>query len=294
MKILIYGSSGWIGTQLIELLNINNIEYIISKERLESNLLEEEVVNSKCTHVISTTGRTHGVYEGTHISTIDYLEKPGKLVDNMRDNYAGPMRLAEITKKHNIHYTYFGTGCIFSYDDKHTLENNVGFTEEDHPNFFGSSYSIMKGFTDTKMKEFKNVLNLRIRMPIVGQDNPRNFITKITNYEYICSIPNSMTILDILLPHVLMFMKKNITGTYNMTNPGKISHNEILTLYKKYVDSEFTWKNFSIEEQDKILLSKRSNNTLDTTKLKTLCHELNLYLPTIHDGIELLLRDYKH
>jgi len=31
-------------------------------------------------------GRTHGTYEGQYIGTIDYLEKPGKLVENVRDN----------------------------------------------------------------------------------------------------------------------------------------------------------------------------------------------------------------
>ena len=45
------------------------------------------------------------------------------------------------------------------------------------------------------MSLFKNVLNLRIRMPITGEPNARNFITKITNYEKICSIKNSMTVL---------------------------------------------------------------------------------------------------
>ncbi len=41
-------------------------------------------------------------------------------------------------------------------------------------------------------------------------------------------------------------------------------------MYKEIVDPTFTWENFSIEEQDKILLSKRSNNYLDTEKLESL------------------------
>jgi len=38
-------------------------------------------------------------------------------------------------------------------------------------------------------------------------------------------------------------------------------------MYKKHVDNSFEWKNFSIEEQNKILLSKRSNIQLSTDKL---------------------------
>lgn len=37
--------------------------------------------------------------------------------------------------------TYFGTGCIFTYDDKHPLGSGVGFKDDDPPNFTGSFYS---------------------------------------------------------------------------------------------------------------------------------------------------------
>ena len=107
-------------------------------------------------------------------------------------------------------------------------------------------------------------------MPITANDNPRNFITKILNYKKICSIKNSMTVLPELIPISIKMMLDNITGTFNFTNPGLISHNEILTMYKEIVDPTFEWENFSIEEQDKILLSKRSNNYLDTEKLESL------------------------
>ena len=46
-----------------------------------------------------------------------------------------------------------------------------------------------------------------------------------------------------------------------------ISHNEVLELYKEYYDRDFTWENFSIEEQSTILAAPRSNNALDATKL---------------------------
>ena len=49
-----------------------------------------------------------------------------------------------------------------------------------------------------------------------------------------------------------------------------ISHNEILSMYKELVDPEFTWKNFTVEEQAKILDSDRSNNFLDTRPIASL------------------------
>ena len=39
-------------------------------------------------------------------------------------------------------------------------------------------------------------------------------------------------------------------------------------MYKEIVDFNFEWKNFTAEEQSKILASDRSNNFLDTSKLE--------------------------
>jgi len=41
-----------------------------------------------------------------------------------------------------------------------------------------------------------------------------------------------------------------------------------MEMYKKYYKPDHTWTNFTLEEQDKILSAKRSNNELDCTKLQ--------------------------
>tara|TARA_B100000927_G_scaffold272610_1_gene250385 strand:+ start:587 stop:1456 length:870 start_codon:yes stop_codon:yes gene_type:complete len=268
MRVLIYGSKGWIGQQFMNLLEKNSsITVIIGNVRVDDTVeLEKEIMDAKPTHIISLIGRTHGSIGDKKYTTIDYLEQKGKLVENVRDNLFSPISLAILCQKHNVHFTYLGTGCIFSGN---TSDNIQTFDESDLPNFFGSGYSTVKGFTDRLMHLFPEVLNLRIRMPIVGNDNPRNFITKITNYAKICSISNSMTVLPELLPLVIDMMQKKRHGTINLTNPGVISHNQILTYYKEYVDKSFKWENFSIEEQNKILDSERSNNYLDTTLLES-------------------------
>ena len=92
-----------------------------------------------------------------------------------------------------------------------------------------------------------------------------------------------------LFRFVLKMMDQNITGTINLTNPGLISHNEMLEMYKEIVDPLFTWKNFSQEEQCKILASERSNNFLDTTKLETLFPEVR----NIKDSVKDCLIQYK-
>jgi len=281
VQILIFGANGWIGTKVYKYLTTelgltNNASVTVFKSGARADDIEavkrELIRIPNITHIMSFIGRTHGTYENEKIGTIDYLEKPGKLTDNVRDNLFSPIALALLCKERNIHFTYLGTGCIFEYDAEHPFAEEVnGFAESNKPNFFGSSYSIVKGFTDQLMHLLENtVLNVRIRMPITHEVNDRNFITKITNYSRVCSIPNSMTVLNELIPIMVDMALSQFTGTVNLTNPGLISHNEILEMYREIVDPAFTWNNFSIQDQNQILLSKRSNNFLDTSKLQEL------------------------
>jgi len=273
MKVLLYGANGWIGQKVHELLVSGGHTVLVGNMRAEnSSDLEEEIKQVNPTNIISTIGRTHGTIDGVKYTTIDYLEQKGKLRENIRDNLYSPTVIAIISNKYGIHYAYLGTGCIFTYDgDEHPYEEERGgFAECAKPNFFGSSYSIVKGYTDMIMKMFDNVLNVRIRMPITDEINSRNFITKITTYNKICSISNSMTVLPELLPVMIDMCEKKVTGTVNLTNPGLISHNEILEMYREIVDKDFTWNNFSIEEQRQILASERSNNFLDTSRLESM------------------------
>lgn len=298
MRILIFGGNGWIGQQFVEVASKENIEHRVATSRVDLDHiadLEREMDAFAPTHVVSFLGRTHG----EKFSTIDYLEQPGKLVENVRDNLMAPIILAQLCADRDIHYTYLGTGCIFNsvYDEQCNCVE--AFKENDAPNFFGSSYSIVKGITDRFMawrhgrpgqtQKRQAILNLRIRMPIVGEDHPRNFITKITHYEKVCSIPNSMSVLPELLPMALELMKNKHTGTLNFTNPGVISHNEILALYKEHVDPAFVWRNFSLEEQDAVLASKRSNNCLDTQELQRLFPNVR----PIKDAVETIMKTYK-
>jgi 3,5-epimerase/4-reductase len=280
--ILLYGHRGWIGNMYLKYLRTTFPKLVVVEgyARLEdTDEILIEINKHQPTHIISMTGRTHGVVDGTEVNTIDYLEYPGKILENVRDNLYGPVNMAMICKRLNIHYTYLGTGCIFNSDTP-----DQRFTENDTPNYFGSGYSVVKGFTDNLMKNF-SVLNLRIRMPITFQPNARNFITKITNYHRICSMPNSMTVLDDFFPIITDMVVKRKTGTYNCTNPGTISHNEILKLYRQIIDKDFTWKNMSLEEQSKVLKSNRSNNHLDTLKIEREYPKLR----NIHDSMIVVL-----
>jgi nucleoside-diphosphate-sugar epimerase len=264
MRFLVYGGNGWIGSKVVDILVSQGHKVVLGKERCDDiDKLGVEIADVSPDRVICCIGRTHGWIDNKSYPTIDYLEQPGKIRENVRDNLFSPLVLAKLCENLEIHLTYLGTGCIFNGNSEEDE-----YTEESLPDFFGSGYSVVKGYTDQLMKLFDNVLNVRIRMPISEDESPRNFIKKITSYAKICSIPNSMTVLPELLPLLVDMSINERVGTINLTNPGVISHNEILEMYREIINPGFTWENFSLEEQAKILASARSNNHLNTDKLR--------------------------
>ena len=293
-KIIIYGGNGWIGNMFFEELS-KHPQYEIHKSdiRLENyKQLEEEVTKIEPDNIICCTGRTGS----SEIPTIDFLEPSNKLPINLQDNLQGPLNLAILSEKYDIHMVYIGTGCIYTYDHSDISHEKklIGFFENDLPNFFGSQYSIVKGRTDTLLKNFSNVLNCRIRLPVVSEYHEKNIITKLVKYKKICSKYNSFTVLNDIIPIICHMLTTYESGTYNMTNPGYLQHNDILELYKKLVDTDHTYQNFSEDEMNVQLLSKRSNCILSTMKLQNYCERFSLKIPSIEESIQKCLTSYKN
>uniref|UniRef100_A0A0C9RGY9 UDP-glucose 4,6-dehydratase n=1 Tax=Wollemia nobilis TaxID=56998 RepID=A0A0C9RGY9_9CONI len=261
LKFLIYGRNGWIGGLLGKICEKQGIAFEYGSGRLENRpQIQTDIQNVKPTHVLNAAGVTGR-------PNVDWCEshKP----ETIRTNVAGTLNLADICREHDLLLVNFATGCIFEYDDAHPEGSGIGFKEEDKPNFIGSFYSKTKAMVEDLLQNYENVCTLRVRMPISSDlNNPRNFITKISRYNKVVNIPNSMTILDELLPLSVEMAKRNCTGIWNFTNPGVVSHNEILEMYRDYIDPSFKWTNFSLEEQAKVIVAPRSNNELDASKLK--------------------------
>lgn len=260
MKWLVYGHRGWIGTYFCDFIKNKQlfyptIEIITTNTRVECiEDVKKDLNEIKPDRVISFIGRT----SGPGFTTIDYLEQKGRLKENVRDNLFSPVVLMKLCEDYGIHFTYLGTGCIFSYEQC----TDEPFTETSKPNFFGSSYSTVKGFTDQLSVLFQKTLNVRIRMPIVEYDCPKNFISKIKSYPKICNTLNSMSVLPDLFPELIQCIVDQKTGTVNLVNPGPVDHRTILDMYRKYVDADHTCEYITEAEHDGMLLSQRSKNIL--------------------------------
>merc|ERR1719499_569509 len=259
-----------------------------SKVRMQNReALERELDRLKPTHILNCAGVTGR-------PNVDWCEDNQETT--VRANVVGCLTLCDVANRRGIHVSNLATGCIFHYDASRPMHswdakskawvNGGKFLESDAPNFAGSWYSRTKGYVDEILKaSYPNVMTLRLRMPISDDLSPRNFITKISNYARIVNIPNSMSVLYDLLPLMIAMAEAEKTGIYNFTNPGVISHNQVMDLYKQYIDPKKTYVNFTIEEQDKILKAARSNNELATDKLEAVAKELGMPLPHILDSI---------
>jgi len=244
-KWLIYGGRGWIGTHFLKYIPENK-EIIHGKSRGDDYIsLQTEITSIKPNRVISFIGRTRAhqsIIDSTEderekmrIKTIDWLEQ--NLEINLRDNFLSAINLQKITADLNIHFTHMSTGCIFSYFDNDPLEKI--FDEDDLANFKGSSYSMVKGMADTFFHNCENVLNVRFRLPITYDlEDDKNLLCKLIKYKTINSTPNSVSVLSDILPEIVFRIESAATGTYNMTNPGYITHDEILALYKEIINPE--------------------------------------------------------
>lgn len=268
------GKTGWIGQKIIALLTKDGKKAVAAESRLENrDDVARELDAVKPAAVYNCAGLTGR-------PNVDWCEDHKE--DVLRVNVIGTLSLLDLCSARGIHVTNYATGCIYSYDDEHVI-GGKGFTEEDPPNFTGSYYSYTKGVVEGLLRTYTNVLTLRVRMPISDDLADRNFITKISKYARVVDIPNSMTTLTDLLPISVTMTERGIKGVVNFTNPGAISHNEILAMYKELIDPEYTWKNFTEEEQNKILKAGRSNNTLDTTKFEACVPDIKI--PEIHEAV---------
>jgi 3,5-epimerase/4-reductase len=252
------GKTGWIGQKVLAMLQASGIEAKAAEARLEKlEAVAAELDAYKPTHVLNCAGLTGR-------PNVDWCEDHKDEV--IRVNLIGTLGLLDACETRGIHCTNFATGCIFNYDFKYPVDG-APIPEAYPPNYVGSFYSLTKGMVDTLSWNYKNVLTLRLRMPISDDLSPRNFVTKISSYAKVIDVQNSVTVLHDMLPVALAMADRKITGMFNFTNPGTVSHNEVLDLFTKHIEPGFKYANFTEEDQAKILKAGRCNNNLDVAKL---------------------------
>ncbi len=261
MKILLLGSTGYLGEQFLNVYPDALTPRIdIADRAAVIQILDAD----KPDVVINCAGKTGR-------PNVDWCETHKE--ETLRANVTGPLILLEECLARGIYLVHMSSGCIYEGDPSLTLragagnKGDRGFTEEDPPNFFGSFYSRTKGWSDQMMKDFP-VLNLRLRMPFDGSRSERNLITKLVKYKKVLEQENSITYLPDFLEAARILISKRKTGTFNIVNDGVISPYRIMELYKEIVDPKHVFEKLTVEKLDTVVKAGRSNCILSTDKLK--------------------------
>jgi len=274
-KILLFGSTGFIGSQLKAALEEKG--YDVHGPRIEIRNFDEvkktfEEINPD--YVINATGMTGR-------PNVDWCETHP--VETLSVNVGGSLNIASIAHSMNIKVAQVSSGCVYDGDN-----NGKGYSENDEPNFFGSIYSRSRVISEKLLKEFSNVLQLRIRIPIMGKPSPKNLIDKLLKYPQMINIVNSCTVIEDFIPATIQLIEMGQTGVVNMTNIGAMDHKSIMTLYKEIVDPSYEINIMPKEEQDG-LCKRRSNCILSSDKRE----ELGVHMPPLEESIRRIMENYK-
>ncbi len=245
MNITVYGG-GFLGNLVATHLNATmDNRHISTQAELEQAIgIPDVIINAA-----GKTGRPN----------VDWCE------DHKEETYAANVTLAKVfadhAKKHNIRLVHLSSGCIYEGDN-----NGKGFSEDDAPNFNGSYYSRTKAEAEHILKDYGNVLIVRPRMPIAAMPTSRNLLNKLLGYQKVIVVPNSITVIEDLLPSLKGLVDAGATGTFNFVNPEPVTHKDILELYEKHSGKMLEKK--YIPASELIVKAQRSNTILRADKLR--------------------------
>src|SRR6185503_4612969 len=97
----------------------------------------------------------------------------------------------------NIPWGHISSGCIYTG----SKPDGSGFGEQDRPNFTFrqnncSFYSGCKALAEELLADAERCYLWRPRMPFSHRDAPKNYLSKILNYEKLLDVTNSLSELD--------------------------------------------------------------------------------------------------
>jgi len=136
------------------------------------------------------------------------------------------------------------------------------------PNFTGSFYSRSKIWSEQIIKEFPDVLILRLRMPFDDSANDRSLLMKIRKFAKVNEVQNSLTYLPDFLKAAAPLIERRKSGIYNIVNPGMMSPYDIIESYKSIVDPSHAAERLHAADLASISKAARSNCMLSTAKIE--------------------------
>jgi dTDP-4-dehydrorhamnose reductase len=251
-KILILGK-GFLGQRIFDLYPHGfNGDIIISDRRIIKYEDIDDLVKTHEPNVlincIGTTGKDN----------VDDCEED--IDKTLHSNSFVPLILAEACYRNKVKLIHISSGCIFkSYPGEVAGEMRL-------PDFFDLFYSRTKAYSDLALQSsafFRDVLILRIRIPLDIKPHPKNLLTKLIKYKRVIDTPNSVTYIPDFIAALVGLINKEASGIFNVVCSGGCRYNVLLNVYKQWV-STFDYKIIKYKDLGKV----RTNFILSTEKLE--------------------------
>jgi UDP-glucose 4,6-dehydratase len=272
MKVLIIGSTGWIGKNVmlnamkagLDCSTISRSEFWID-ESFQKFVDSSDVVINCAGYAGLPNVDACELEENKHAVQIGNVEVPRRIAKFCRDTP----------------FLHVSSGCLFQgrrktgkireaidfIDKDYSIEEwqEDSWNEEDEPNYTGSYYARTKIEGEKVLKD-SDCWILRPRMFYSLLKSDKNFITKISRYNTIVNAINSVTYLgEFCISIIKCITNPAPFGIYNITHPIPILTSRVLEAIgekdKSYVQCEAFNKGM-VEKG----LAQRSFTTLDSRK----------------------------
>lgn len=283
--ILLLGSSGYVGTAFRKMFDARNIPYqTISRADsggYDSAKLIDLVRSSGSNFLINAAGFTGK-------PNVDSCEI--QKAECLMGNAVLPGTVRAVCEATGIPWGHVSSGCIFSGRGP----EGAGFSEDDVPNFTfrtnnSSFYSGSKALGEEILAGAEQNYIWRLRIPFDHRDNPRNYISKLLNYDTLLNAENSISHLgDFVQACYTSWEKKVPFGIYNLTNSGSITTRMVVDLIRKHLRPAKDFQFFPSEEEFMKVAAKapRSNCCLDTSKSQAAGVAMRPVLEALEDALK--------
>ena len=285
---MLLGGSGYIGTEFQRILSERGTPFVnASRKTVDYTTIDglnRLIADHQPRFLINAAGFTGK-------PNVDACEIQKQ--ECLAGNAVFPGLLREVCQQHQIRWGQVSSGCIYTG----SKPDGSGFAETDPPNFTFrqnncSFYSGTKALGEEMLEGAENCFVWRLRIPFSNVDSPRNYISKLLNYDRLLSARNSLSQLCDFVSGCLQCIEEDLEpGVYNLTNDGSITTEEVVEIIKRngLTTKEFDFFNSEEEFMNVAAKTPRSNCVLDSSKAIA----AGIELPPVRKALDEAMKNWK-
>jgi dTDP-4-dehydrorhamnose reductase len=263
--IAILGHSGWIGQAFVSLFRERGIPF--------QKLGRQDVTPPDPRRIAE---RLRAMDTKFFVNAAGFTGKPN--VDACEDhrsdclfaNAVLPGVIRQACEMLELPWGHISSGCIFTG----TRPEGSGFRETDAPNFTFrqdncSFYSGCKALGEEVLAGADRCYVWRIRLPFCQVDGPRNYLSKLLQYQRLVDVRNSLSQCDEVVAACYDCWRMRLPcGTYHLTNGGSVTTRQVVAMMRAYGVTNKTFQFFESEADflRQAARTPRSNCELDNSK----------------------------